>query len=187
MSRLLLTLSPTLTLSDEQFVQLCQCNPDVRLERTSAGDLVVMPPTGSDTGAYNTGINAQLWFWNQQTQMGVVFDLSTGFRLPNGVVRSPDAAWIQRDRWDALSERDRQGFAPLCPDVVIELVSPSDDVQLLRAKMQEYLDNGARLGWLIHLSAQTADIYRPERSPQSVQLPAQLSDDQILPGFALSL
>ncbi len=145
-----------MALTDEQFEQLARTNRDVRLERTANGELILMPPTGGQTGNRNLDISGQLWAWNRTAKLGVAFDSSTGFRLPNGAtrssyggaVRTPDAAWVRQERWDTLSSDDRKRFPPLCPDFVIELCSESDDWPVLQAKMREYVENGLQLGWL---------------------------------------
>ncbi len=133
----------------EQFKELAIANHDIRLERTATGELIIMPPTGSETGNRNLGIEAQLWLWNRQTKLGIAFNSSTGFSLPNDANRSPDASWVKLERWEALSTEEKQGFAPICPDFVVELRSASDNMKSLREKMQEYIGNGAKLGWLI--------------------------------------
>jgi len=140
-----LNLKPHLQLTDETFEQLCRNNPDLRLERTAQGELIAMSPTGSESGRQNLGLSAQLWFWNQQTGFGVAFDSSTGFTLPNGAIRAPDAAWLKKERWETLSLEQRRRFAPICPDFVIELRSPTDELETLKIKLQEYIDNGSEL------------------------------------------
>jgi len=182
-----LHLSPVLTLTDEVFWQLCQSNPEARLERSSKGDLILMAPVSSEGSSFNAGIVAQLWLWNQQTGAGVVFDSSAGFTLPNGAIRSPDAAWIPKARWQALTPAEKRRFAPLCPDFVMELASPSDCLDELQAKMREYLDNGCQLGWLIVPEAGEVEIYRPQGLPEVLPRPACLSGDPVLPGFCLDL
>ena len=156
-----LTLRLPLRLSERRFLQICQANPELHLERTATGELIVMSPTGSETGLWNTQLTGQLWWWNEQQDLGEVFDSSTGFRLPNSADRSPDASWVAKDRWLALTPAQRRRFAPLCPDFVAELRSPSDDLASLQAKMREYVANGARLGWLIDTGMQRVEIYRP--------------------------
>ncbi len=178
---------PSLHITDEQFLKLVKANPDLRMERTMEGELIVMAPTGSEGGSYNAELSADFVIWNRQTRLGKVFDCSTGFRLPNGATRAPDTAWIVQARWDALTPEQRQGFAPICPDFVLELASQSDDLEVLRAKMQEYLDNGCRLGWLIDPKTRLAEIYRPEQSPEVLQAPLTLSGESVLPGFILDL
>ena len=182
-----LHLSPVLTLTDEVFWQLCQSNPEARLERSSKGDLILMAPVSSEGSSFNAGIVAQLWLWNQQTGAGVVFDSSAGFTLPNGAIRSPDAAWIPKARWQALTPAEKRRFAPLCPDFVMELASPNDRLSDLQAKMREYLDNGCQLGWLIVPEAGEVEIYRPQGLPEVLSQPVCLRGDPVLPGFRLDL
>lgn len=177
----------SLTVSHEQFVQLALANRDLQLERTATGELIVMPPTGSDTGKRNGEINGQLWLWNREAKLGVVFDSSSGFHLPNGSDRSPDAAWIRQDRWDALSIEQQETFAPICPDFVLELRSKNDSIETLRAKMREYIDNGARLGWLIDRKNQQVEVYRPGQGVEILNRPVNLSGEDILPGLVLDL
>ncbi|MBD2365072.1 Uma2 family endonuclease [Anabaena minutissima FACHB-250] len=177
----------TLTVSHEQFVKLALANRDLQLERTATGELIVMPPTGSDTGYRNLDIAGQLWLWNRQTKLGVAFDSSSGFHLPNDSDRSPDAAWIRQDRWDALSIEQQETFAPICPDFVLELRSKNDSIEKLRAKMREYIDNGARLGWLIDRKNQQVEIYRPGQDVEVLNRPVSLSGESVLPGFVLDL
>jgi Uma2 family endonuclease len=174
-------------LSDEQFFQLCQDNRDLRLERSAKGDLIIMPPTGGETGNSNAGITAQLWLWNNLHKLGVVFDSSTGFKLPNGADRSPDAAWIPLEKWQALTPQQKERFLPLSPDFVIELMSPSDSLETARKKMQEYLDNGTRLGWLINRKIREVEIYRQGQAVEILTNPESLSGENILPEFSLNL
>lgn len=176
-----------LTVSHEQFVELALANRDLQLERTATGELIVMPPTGSDTGYRNLDIAGQLWLWNRQTKLGVAFDSSSGFHLPNGSDRSPDAAWISQDRWDALSIEQQETFAPICPDFVLELRSKNDSIEKLRAKMREYMPNGARLGWLIDRNHQKVEIYRPGQDVEVLNRPISVSGKDVLPGFVLDL
>ena len=187
----LLTLPPVLQLNieltDEQFFQLCQDNRDYRFERTANGDVIIMPPTGSETGRRNVKITTQLELWSSQNNLGVVFDSSSGFKLPNGAERSPDASWVTRQRWEALTPEQRERFAALCPDFVVELRSKSDALKTLQEKMQEYLDNGARLCWLIDRQNQQVKIYRPGKSVEIVESPKTLSGEDILPEFVLNL
>jgi Uma2 family endonuclease len=174
-------------LSDEQFFQLCQDNRDLRLERSAKGDLIIMPPTGGETGNSNAGITAQLWLWNNLHKLGVVFDSSGGFKLPNGADRSPDAAWIPLEKWQALTPQQKERFLPLSPDFVIELMSPSDNIETARKKMQEYLDNGTRLGWLINRKTREVEIYRQGQAVEILTNPESLSGESILPEFSLNL
>lgn len=187
MTSLTVTLNPVLSLTHEQFFQLCQHNPDLRFERTANGDLIVMSPTGSETGNRNAGLVAQLWVWNEQAQTGKVFDSSTGFHLPNGSDRSPDAAWVVNERWQALTPDQQKGFAPICPDFVVELMSPSDSLQQLQQKLAEYQENGARLGWLINRQDRQVEIYRQKQSVEVLENPNILLGETVLPSFVLNL
>lgn len=187
MTSLTLTLRPTLELTDERFEQICRSNPELRLERTAKGELVVMSPTESETGNKNWGLCGQLWVWNQQTGLGKGFDSSTGFKLPNGATRSPDAAWVRLGRWEALTPEERRRFAPICPDFVVELRSPSDDLDEIQAKMREYMENGLQLGWLIDPETQQVEVYRPNQSVEVLHKPETLLGEGVLPGFTLVL
>jgi Uma2 family endonuclease len=177
----------TIDLTDEQFFELCQKNRDYRFERTASGELLIMPPAGSDTGRRNADLTFQLQAWSRQNNLGLVFDSSAGFKLPNNADRSPDASWVKRERWDALTPEQQETFAPLCPDFVVELRSKTDSLKALQTKMQEYIDNGARLGWLIDRKNQRVEIYRQGRDVEIVQSPATLSGEDVLPGFVLDL
>jgi Uma2 family endonuclease len=191
METLTLKVPPAVGLTDEQFYQLCVANQEWRLELTAKGELIIMPPTGGETGIRNSDIIAQLVIWNRQTKLGKVFDSSTEFRLPNGAKRSPDASWVRLERWEVLSAEDKKRFPPLCPDFVIELRSETDSLKELRAKMREYRDNGARLGWLIDPQTPSVEIYRPfvevETISFSSDAPPTLSGEDVLPGFVLDL
>lgn len=187
MTALTLNLDPIVHLTDEQFYQLCQANRDVKFERTADGELVVMPPTGGESGRRNFKIAQQLANWADVDDTGVGFDSSTGFKLPNGADRSPDAAWVKLERWEALSPEQRQKFPPLAPDFVIELRSATDELKPLQDKMQEYRDNGVRLGFLIDPHNQRVEIYRPGCDIEVLQSPARLSGEDVLPHFALDL
>ena len=177
----------TLSLSDEQFYQLCLNNRELRFERNHQGDLVIMSPTGGETGNRNLEIGYQLHGWNRRAGLGVTFDSSTGFKLPNGANRSPDAAWLKREKWEALTPEQRRKFVPLCPDFVVELRSPSDELKPLREKMQEYQENGAQLGWLIDRQTRTVEIYRPGQPVEILNNPESLSGETVLPDFVLAL
>lgn len=185
----------TLRVSDEQFLKLTAANPELRMERAVTGELIVMPPTGSETGNYNSELTTDVTLWNRQQRLGKVFDSSSGFRLPNGAIRSPDVAWVAQSRWDALTPEQKQGFAPLCPDFVIELQSQSDDMETLRHKMQEYIENGCRLGWLIVPGTRTVEIYRStDQASSAEQVSSEilsftqiLSGETVLPGLELNL
>ncbi|MBE9016107.1 Uma2 family endonuclease [Chroococcidiopsidales cyanobacterium LEGE 13417] len=187
MTAITLNLEPVIHLTDEQFYQLCQANRDVRFERTAEGELIVMPPTGGETGDRNSEMNFQLRAWNKQTRLGKVFDSSTGFKLPNGADRSPDAAWVRLERWEALTPEQRQKFPPLAPDFVIELRSATDELKPLQAKMQEYLDNGVLLGWLLDPQRRIVEIYRIRTDVEVIQSPTTLSGEDVLPGFVMDL
>lgn len=184
---LTLNLRPVLELTDEQFYELCQANRDLRLERTANGELIIMPPTGGETGNRNIKIAFQLEAWSSQNDLGIAFDSSTAFKLPNGAERSPDASWILRDRWDNLSAEQKRKFPPLCPDFVVELRSETDSLKTIQAKMQEYIENGARLGWLIDPKTQQVELYRLGREVEIVKNPETLSGEDVLPGFMLNL
>jgi Uma2 family endonuclease len=187
MTALTLNLNSIIKLTDEQFYQLCQDNETLRFERNSKGELIIMPPTGGETSNRNAGLTAQIWVWNEQTQLGKVFDSSGGFKLPNGADRSPDASWVKLERWNALTPEQKTKFAPLCPDFVVELLSPSDSLKDTQEKMKEYRDNGARLGWLINRKSRQVEIYRQEQDVEVVENPVALSSEDVLPGFLLYL
>jgi len=171
----------------EQFYEFCLANRDLRIERTASGEVVIMPPAFSDTGNRNFNIAAQLWNWTEQNGTGVGFDSSAGFTLPNGATRSPDASWIRLERWNALSDEQKASFAPICPDFVIELRSASDTMTGLQAKLEEYIANGAMLGWLIDRKNRTVHIYRPSQAPEILDNPETVSGDPELPGFVLQM
>ena len=174
-------------MTDEALYDLCRINRDLRIERTADGELIVMSPTGGETGRRNAALVVAVGAWAARDRTGIVFDSSTGFVLPNGAERSPDVAWVQRERWDALTGEQRERFPPLCPDFVIELRSPSDDLEESQDKMREYAANGARLGWLIDPEARCVWIYEGERTAVCVERPASLSGDPVLVGFVLDL
>jgi Uma2 family endonuclease len=181
------TLELKIDLTDEQFFQLCQNNRDLQFERTASGELLIMPPTGGETGNRNIELSYQLQSWSRQNNLGKAFDSSTGFKLPNGADRSPDASWVRRERWEALTPEQREKFLPLCPDFAIELRSPSDSLKKIQEKMQEYIENGARLGWLIDRKNRRVEIYRPGRDVETIENPVTLSGEDVLPGFVLDL
>lgn len=187
MTQITLDLNPIIQLTEEQFFQLCQENSDLKLERNAKGELIVMPPTGGETGKSNSNVNLQLGVWNEQTQLGEVFDSSTGFTLPNKANRSPDASWVEKSRWEALTPEQREKFIPLCPDFVIEIFSPSDSLSKTQEKMEEYIENGCRLGWLIKRKKQEVEIYRPGKEVEVLKSPQTLSGEDVLPGFTLNL
>lgn len=177
----------SLRLTVAQFEQLCRDNRDLRLELTSTGELIVMPPTGSKTGQRNFSLTSQLGRWVLEDGTGVAFDSSTGFTFPDGAVLSPDGSWIRRERWEALTEEEQEGFAPICPDFVVELRSHSDSLSRLQNKMQEYVENGAQLAWLIDPFERRVYIYRPGHEVEVLTNPETLSGDSLLPGFRLQL
>lgn len=186
-SPLTVSLPAVAPMTREQFYAFCQANRDLRIERTATGDVVIMPPAFSDTGNRNFNLAAYLWVWTEQNGTGLGFDSSSGFTLPNGATRSPDAAWINADRWNALTEDEKASFAPICPDFVIELRSASDTLTGLQAKMQEYMENGVLLGWLIDRKHRTVHVYRPNQAPQILENPDSLSGDPELSGFVLPM
>ncbi|MCH2244892.1 MAG: Uma2 family endonuclease [Crocosphaera sp.] len=174
-------------LSDEQFYQLCQVNDQWRLEETAQGELIIMPPVGAISGNRESEFNADVVIWNRQTKLGKVFSSSTVFILPNRGKRSPDVAWISNERWDSLTLQEQEKFAPICPDFVIELRSRTDGLNQLQSKMQEYLNSGLKLGWLIDPQSQQVEIYLQNKAREIVSLPTTLSGENILPGFSLDL
>jgi Uma2 family endonuclease len=182
-----LDIKSIIDLTNEQFYQLCQRNPNLRFERTAQGELIIMSPTGGETGNRNGRLTQQLFNWTDADGTGVAFDSSTGFKLPNGADRSPDAAWLTLERWNALTPEQRERFLPLCPDFVVELISPSDVLSTGQAKMQEYIGNGARLGWLLDRKTKQVEVYRPGQAVEILQAPETLSGEDVLPGFILNL
>lgn len=187
MNTVTLNLQPIIEMSDDQFYQLCRANPDVKFERNAQGELIVVSPTGGETGQCNSELNADFVIWNRQTKLGKVFDSSTCFKLPNGANRSPDVAWIKQERWDALTAKQKEKFPPIAPDFVLELMSPTDSLKVTREKMQEYMDNQIKLGWLIDPKTRLVEIYRQGQEVKLLQSPPALSGEEILPGFVLNL
>lgn len=178
---------PSLRLINEQFFDFCQANRGLRIERTAQGDYEIMAPTGGATGCRNARLIAALTQWADQESSGIAFDSSTGFVLPNGAIRSPDVSWVKKSRLAALTPEQKQRFLPLCPDVVIELRSASDNLKNLQDKMQEYAANGAMLGWLIDTQAQTVWVYQANAAVISLDKPDFLSADDVLAGFQLAM
>lgn len=174
-------------LKEEQYVKICEDNPDLKLELDQYGNLIVMPPTGGITGDRNSEINYQLRAWNKRKKLGKVFDSSTEFKLPNGAFRSPDAAWISLNRWNELTPKEQEKFPPLAPDFVIELRSSSDRLKPLQEKMQEYITNGVRLGWLIDPQNRQVEVYRLGHPVEILSSPNSLSGEDVLPEFILDL
>jgi Uma2 family endonuclease len=188
--RLTLTLPSGLSglrVSPEAFWELCAANPDLRLTRTAQGELIIMAPAGSDSGSRNLSLAAQLWNWNRASRLGIGFDSSSGFTLPNGYVHAPDLAWVAQPRWDALTRDEKRKFARICPDFVAELMSPSDRRTPTRERLEEFMTQGARLGWLIDPDAVEVEIHRPGRPVDMLKRPATLSGEDVLPGFVLDL
>jgi Uma2 family endonuclease len=181
------TLQLSIDLTDEQFFLLCQNNRDLQFERTASGELIIMPPTGGETGNRNFEITVGLGIWNKQYNLGKGFDSSSGFKLPNGANRSPDASWVKQERWEALNQEQKRKFIPLCPDFVVELRSPTDSLKQTQLKMQEYIANGARLGWLIDPKTRRVEIYRPNQDVELLENPVTLSGEDVLPGFVLDI
>lgn len=176
-----------LTVSQAQFELLALANRDMRLERSPKGELTIMPPTGGNTGRRNAKLGAYFVVWNDHYRLGEVFDSSTAFRLPNGADRSPDVAWVSRERWQTLTAEEQDSFPPLCPDFVVELRSKTDSLTRLQNKMQEYLDNGLRLGWLIDVQNETVTIYRHQRDCEILERPSLLTGELVLPHFSIRL
>jgi Uma2 family endonuclease len=174
-----LDLSSIVELTDERMFELSRANRDLRLERTAEGELVIMSPTGGETSRRNAQITIQLGTWSNQDRTGIVFDSSGGFRLASGAIRSPDAAWVSLVSWDKLRDKDREKFVPLCPDFVIELRSSSDTLSELQDKMQEYLDNGAQLGWLIDPQEKRVHVYRQQAEVETLDNPQTIAGDSV--------
>lgn len=180
-------LRPVLELSPDQLLELSGLNSDLRLELTSEGELVVMTPAGGWSSKRNLELAIQLGTWTKRDGAGAAFDSSCGFVLPNGAIRSPDASWVESSRLEALSPEELEKYLPLCPDFVIELLSPSDRLSVVQEKMQEYLDNGTKLGWLLDPVRKRVFIYRPEEPVRELENPEKLSGGPGLPGFVLEL
>jgi Uma2 family endonuclease len=184
---LVLHFPPNQRMSPDEYYDFCMANPDLRLEQSEDGEIIVMAPTGGNSGGRNSDINLQLGLWAKNNKTGKVFDSNTQFRLPNGAARSPDASWVLLTRWNALSKEEQEAFSPICPDFVLELRSPSDRVKTLQKKMEEYLANGARLGWLIDPFEKQVHVYGPNREPEILAHPPTVSGETVLPGFVLEL
>ena len=182
-----INLKPLLQMTDDQFYELCRNNPEVKFERNSLGELIIMPPTGGETGNRNIEIAGDFVMWNRQAKLGKLFDSSTCFRLPGGGDRSPDIAWVRQENWEQLTPDQREKFPPVAPDFVLELLSPSDSLRETQAKMQEYLACGVRLGWLINCKTRRVEIYRQGQSKAVLEDPARLSGENVLPGFELDM
>jgi Uma2 family endonuclease len=178
---------PIVTLTDDQFYDFCQLNKNFRIERNATGEVLFMSPTDSETDQRNFDLIVQLGIWTKQDNTGVGFGSSGGFTLPNGAVRSPDAAWIKKARWEVIPSEQRKKFAPICPEFVIELRSESDGLKVLKSKMEEYIENGTLLGWLIDRVNRKVYIYRPNAAVEELNNPVTLSGEDVLPEFVLEL
>ncbi|MDF5728688.1 MAG: Uma2 family endonuclease [Rhizonema sp. PD38] len=187
MTAIILNLNSIVKLTDHQFYQLCRDNPEVKFERNTNGELIVMSPTGGKLENAAALMIADFVIWNRQTKLGEVFDSSTCFKLPNGANRSPDVSWVKKERWDALSPEQREKFPPIAPDFVLELMSPTDNLKETQEKMQEYMDNGVKLGWLISRKTRRVEIYRPGQQPLVLESPLSLQGEDVLPGFISDL
>lgn len=187
MTAVTINFNPIITMSGDQFYQLCRANPDIKFERNPQGEIIITSPSGGETGNRNAEINAELGMWNRRTKLGKVFDSSTCFNLPQGGDRSPDVAWVRQAKWDSLTPEQKEKFPPLAPDFVLELLSPSDTLAATQAKMQEYIASGVQLAWLIDRKNRRVEIYRPGQLPQILESPTTLSGEDILPGFSLDL
>ena len=182
-----IVIQPARRMTDEEFYDFCRLNPDLRIERTAKGEIVIMAPTGGETGYRNNDLSRQLGNWARRDGRGRSFDSSTGFILPNGAARSPDASWVERSRLASLTREQKRKFLPLCPDFVVELTSPTDTLPEVREKMGEWMENGAQLGWLIDTDNRTAYVYRPGREPERVVAPERLPGEGPVAGFTLEL
>src|SRR5438105_3142625 len=178
---------PAIDMDDEQFFQFCQLNRDLQIERTAEGDIIIMAPEAGSSGLGGSELLLSIGSWAKRDGTGQLFGPSTGFNLPNGATRSPDVAWVRNERVDALTDKEWQRFLPLCPDFVLELRSPSDRVSNLQTKMEEYLQNGAQLGWLLDPATKRVHIYRPGAAVQVLENPASLSGEPLLHGFVLDV
>lgn len=179
--------NPIYQLSDEQFYQLCRHNPELKFERKRSGEIIIMSPTGGETGNLNAEIGAEFVIWNRQKKLGKVFDSSTCFKLPTGSDRSPDVAWVELERWERLSNIEKEKFPPIAPDFVLELMSPTDSLKETQKKMEEYRESGVKLGWLIDRKSRRVEIYRPDREVEILESPSSLSGENILLNFVLDL
>ncbi len=180
-----LKLEPLFQLDSEKFYQFCRQNPDVKLERNAKGEIIIVSPTGGETGKRNFNLALKIGIWNEQAKLGVCFDSSTCFRLSNGAERSPDVSWVKQARWDELTPEEKTKFPPLAPDFVLELMSPSDRLKDTQEKMQEYSSNGVKLGWLINPKQRQVEIYRLGEEKEVLDNPPSLSGENVLPGFVL--
>lgn len=187
MTALTVNFNSIIRLTDEQFFQLCQQHELILFERNADGALVIMSLAGGITSNRNASLTAQLYTWNRDEKLGIAFGSCTGFTLPNGAVRSPNVSWLKRDRWDVLTQEQKEKFAPVCPDFVVEFCSDNDCLKRLQDKMREYLENGTKLGWLIDFETQKIEIYRAGQAVEVLKNPITLSGEDVLPGFLLNL
>ena len=178
---------PDQGMSDEQFFAFCQLNRDVKIERNSHGEIVIMSPTGSETGNWNSLFNGVLFVWNNQTKLGKTFDSSTGFKLPNGATYGPDAAWMPREKWNSICAADKRKFAPLVPDFIMELRSPNDRLEPIQEKIAEFIECGCKLAWLIDPRAQLTTVFRTDGSESKIPFDELLNGEDVLPGFSVQL
>lgn len=174
-------------MTDEEFHTFCMDNSELRIERNSNGKIIIMPPTTSETGRYNSEIHIEIGIWNRQHKSGITFDSSTGFKLPNGADRSPDSAWISNERWNALPAEQKKRFAPIVPDFVLELRSDDQNLTELREKMDEYMDCGCRLGWLVDPQHRRTYIYSANGDIQTVKFDELLSGGDVMPGLEMKM
>ncbi len=174
-------------ITEQQFEQLCAQNRDTKFEMTSQGELIVMSPTGSESGRQNADLLIQIGTWNRQNKLGVVFDSSTGFTLPNSAKRSPDVSWVEISRWNKLTQKQKRGFAPITPDFVLELLSPNDRLQDVQRKMEEYRECGVKLGWLIYPDETKVEIYRLGKDTKVLVNPQSLSGEDLMPELIVEL
>ena len=187
MTAITINFNPIIKLTEAQFYDLCRANPDIKFERNAKGEIVIVPPTGGETGKYNAKLTTRFGIWNEQTNLGVVFDSSTCFHFPNGADRSPDVSWIKQERWDTLTEKQKEKFPPIAPDFVLELMSPTDRLKETQDKLKEYMDNGVKLGWLINRKTRLVEIYRQGKPVEVLENQTELSGEDVLPGFVLDL
>lgn len=178
---------PNPGMSDEQFFAFCQLNRDVKIERNAKGEIIIMSPTGSETGNWNSLLNGVLFVWNNQTKLGKTFDSSTGFKLPNGATYGPDASWMPREKWNSISAADKRKFAPLVPDFIMELRSPSDRLEPIQEKISEFIEYGCKLAWLIDPHSRLTTVYRADGSESKVPFDEILHGEDVLPGFSVNL
>lgn len=187
MTAITINFNPIIKLTEDQFYDLCRVNPDIKFERNAKGEIVIVPPTGGETGKCNAKLTTRFCLWNEQTNLGVVFDSSTCFHFPNGADRSPDVSWIKQERWNTLTQKQQAKFPPISPDFVLELMSPKDSLRETQNKMKEYMDNEVKLGWLINRKNRIVEIYRQGRDVEVLENTAELLGEDVLPGFVLNL